>query len=67
VTEEESQIESPCIRDCRVDQDTGFCVGCFRTLREISYWETYPPQEQRRVMAQIEARRAGAAALDRKN
>jgi uncharacterized protein len=54
---EEAAIESPCIRECRVDQVTGWCVGCFRTLREISYWETYTPAEQRRVMALIEARR----------
>jgi len=51
---EETAIESPCIRKCRVDQVSGYCVGCFRTLREISYWETYTPAEQRRVMAQIE-------------
>lgn len=51
-------IESPCIRECRVDQVTGFCVSCFRTLREISYWESYTPAEQQRVMAQIEMRRA---------
>lgn len=50
-------IESPCIRECRVDQITGYCVGCWRTLREISYWETYTPAEQRRVMSLIEERR----------
>ena len=57
---EEAAVESPCIRECRVDQVTGWCAGCFRTLREISYWETYTPAEQRRVMALIEARRAAA-------
>jgi len=55
---EEAAIESPCIRECRVDQVTGFCVSCFRTLREISYWETCTSAEQQRVMALIETRRA---------
>ena len=55
---EEMAIESPCTRECRVDQVTGFCVGCLRTLREISYWETYTPGEQRRLMALIETRRS---------
>ncbi len=58
---EEAAVESPCIRECRVDQVTGYCVSCFRTLREISYWETYTPGEQRRVMALIEVRRAADA------
>jgi uncharacterized protein len=55
---DEAEIESPCIRECRVDQLTGYCVGCFRTLREISYWETYAPAERRRVLALTEVRRA---------
>lgn len=59
---EEAAIESPCIRECRVDQVTGYCVSCFRTLTEISYWESYTPREQQRVMALIQARRAEAAA-----
>ena len=61
MTEEEA-IESPCIRECRVDQVTGYCVSCLRTLTEISYWETYAPGERRRVMALIETRRTAEAA-----
>lgn len=60
---EEASVESPCIRECRVDQVTGYCVSCFRTLREISYWETYAPDEQRRVLALLETRRAEASRL----
>jgi predicted Fe-S protein YdhL (DUF1289 family) len=59
---EDEEIESPCVRECRVDQVTGFCVGCFRTMREISYWARYTPGEQRRVMGLIEDRRAALAA-----
>jgi len=54
---EEAPIESPCIRDCRIDQVTGFCAGCLRTLREISYWESFTPTERRRVMDLIDTRR----------
>jgi len=54
---EEAAIESPCVRDCRVEQVTGYCVSCLRTLREISYWASYAPEERRRVMALLEARR----------
>ena len=54
-------IESPCVRNCRVDQVTGFCVGCFRTLTEISYWATYTQQQRRRILTFVEVRRAALA------
>ena len=60
MTEEEA-IESPCIQECRVDQVTGYCVSCLRTLTEISYWETYAPGERRHVMALIQSRRTELA------
>ncbi len=58
---EEAAIESPCIRECRVEPVTGYCAGCFRTLREISYWASYTSAERRRVMALIETRRIAEA------
>lgn len=57
----QADIESPCTRICAVDQSTGYCTGCFRTLHEISYWVSYTPQERLRIMAFVEARRAAYA------
>ena len=51
-------VESPCVRDCVVDQGHGFCLGCWRTLREISDWHRYDPAQKHAVLAQIQARRA---------
>ncbi|MBY9067910.1 DUF1289 domain-containing protein [Hyphomonas sp. WL0036] len=31
-------IKSPCIKVCAVDGQTGFCLGCGRTLQEIGTW-----------------------------
>ena len=58
---DDAALESPCIRDCRVDPVSGYCVGCLRTLREISYWERFTTAERRRVMALIETRRIAEA------
>ena len=58
---EEAEIESPCIRECRVDQVTGYCIGCFRTLKEISYWASYTNDQRLRVMSSIAARRSAFA------
>jgi uncharacterized protein len=29
---------SPCISVCRMDVDTGWCRGCYRTIEEIIAW-----------------------------
>lgn len=34
----EKDIESPCIGVCTMDEASGFCQGCFRTLEEIQGW-----------------------------
>ena len=34
----ETEIESPCIGVCAMDEATGFCQGCYRTIDEIQGW-----------------------------
>ncbi|HEY0906650.1 MAG TPA: DUF1289 domain-containing protein [Methylophilus sp.] len=34
----EIEVQSPCIGVCTIDDSTGFCQGCFRTLEEIQGW-----------------------------
>ncbi len=31
-------VPSPCINVCRMDEATGWCAGCLRTLDEIALW-----------------------------
>ncbi len=31
-------LPSPCINVCRMDETTGWCAGCLRTLDEITLW-----------------------------
>jgi predicted Fe-S protein YdhL (DUF1289 family) len=33
-----SPVKSPCVKVCVVDGQTGFCLGCGRTLNEIARW-----------------------------
>ena len=51
-------IESPCINVCTVDQASGLCVGCGRTLREIAAWVSVSDLERRRIMAELPRRLA---------
>jgi uncharacterized protein len=51
-------IETPCVKLCVIDPDSGFCIGCGRTGSEIAGWISMTPQERREVMAGLEARMA---------
>jgi predicted Fe-S protein YdhL (DUF1289 family) len=33
-------VGSPCTDVCKLDQQTGYCLGCFRTRDEIKAWKT---------------------------
>jgi len=51
-------VESPCVMSCVVDQQYGYCLGCWRTMDEISFWHRYNPAQKHEVLTQIEIRRA---------
>lgn len=55
-------VDSPCISVCAVDDVTGFCVGCYRTLEEIQGWWDLENADKQIVVDQAKARTA--AALD---
>jgi predicted Fe-S protein YdhL (DUF1289 family) len=41
---------SPCIKICVVDPVSGYCIGCGRTVAEISLWREMTATEQRRTL-----------------
>ena len=53
-----SAIESPCIRVCSIEPDTGLCTGCGRTLSEIAGWIGMSVAERRAIMASLPTRLA---------
>lgn len=53
-------VESPCIRECVIDQQTGYCMGCWRTLNEISFWVNYTPEQKLRILQMLQERRNAA-------
>lgn len=52
-------IETPCVKICVVDPETGFCIGCGRTRGEIGSWLGLSPDERRAVMAELPERVEG--------
>ncbi len=53
-------VPSPCISICAMDQVTGVCTGCLRTLDEIAVWSVLDDDEKRAVWTSIDTRRANA-------
>jgi predicted Fe-S protein YdhL (DUF1289 family) len=51
-------ITTPCIKVCYIDEPSGLCLGCFRTLPEIAGWQRLGEQDRARIMADLSARRA---------
>ncbi|UCE30871.1 MAG: DUF1289 domain-containing protein [Burkholderiales bacterium] len=51
---------SPCISVCRIDDGSGLCVGCMRTLDEIANWARMSERQKGAVWGAIQARRARA-------
>lgn len=52
-------IDSPCINICKIDPVTGVCIGCYRTLDEITCWSRADDAERRAILMAIETRRPG--------
>ncbi|MFH1134937.1 MAG: DUF1289 domain-containing protein [Pseudomonadota bacterium] len=53
------QVESPCNGECIIDQDTGYCQGCARTMTEIRKWLSFSERQREEVYRLLEPRRAG--------
>lgn len=51
---------SPCISVCQIDNKTGFCIGCLRTIDEIRDWVISTPDQRHAILAQIATRRAAS-------
>lgn len=49
-------IVTPCIRVCRIDEASGTCIGCGRTLAEIAGWAGMSDHERQRIMAALAER-----------
>lgn len=57
-----STVASPCISICKIDDATGLCTGCLRTLDEIAVWSVLDDDDRRAVWTAIGERRAAAGA-----
>lgn len=50
-------METPCINVCVVDDASGLCIGCRRSLAEIAAWATLSAAERSRIIVAVRDRR----------
>jgi uncharacterized protein len=61
---EATAVPSPCNKVCRIDANTGWCEGCFRTLTEIGAWSQLMDDDKRSVLLDLEVRRRDVTTND---
>lgn len=54
-------LQSPCINVCKMDATSQLCIGCFRTLEEITVWARTDDAHRTRILAAVAERRAELA------
>ena len=50
------EVESPCVKLCVIHPEERLCVGCMRTIEEISSWSRLTPQARAEIIADLPAR-----------
>lgn len=50
--------QSPCIKLCSIHPETRICVGCYRTIDEISAWSRLSVEARRDLLASLPERAA---------
>lgn len=51
-----NEVQSPCIKVCVIHPEERLCVGCLRSIDEISRWSGMTTQERQAIMADLPAR-----------
>jgi uncharacterized protein len=50
------ETQSPCVKLCVVHPEERLCVGCFRTIEEISQWSRLTPAARAVIMTDLPLR-----------
>ncbi|MBC7733813.1 MAG: DUF1289 domain-containing protein [Bacteriovorax sp.] len=57
-TTHDASVKSPCTSVCKMDERSGWCLGCMRTIDEIAGWSVLDEAAKRRIGASLDVRRA---------
>jgi hypothetical protein len=52
------EIDSPCLKVCVMRPDAQSCIGCHRSIEEISNWSQMSDDERAAIKSELPARKA---------
>lgn len=52
-----SAVTSPCIDICVMNEQSGYCQGCFRTVDEIAGWGSFSADRKAAILRELATRR----------
>lgn len=50
------EVESPCVKLCLIHPDARLCVGCYRSIDEITAWSRMSHEARAAIMAELPQR-----------
>ena len=54
------EVQSPCISVCTMNEKTGFCHGCYRSIDEIEKWWDLNNQQKQDILDKLGERELAA-------
>jgi len=49
-------VKSPCIAVCKIDYESGYCIGCNRTIEEITNWSSFNDSQKKKVLTKVKSK-----------
>ena len=46
-------VKSPCIDVCKIDYESGYCIGCNRTIEEIANWGSFNDSQKKKILTKV--------------
>lgn len=60
----QEEVQSPCIGVCSIDEISGYCAGCYRTVEEIKAWWDMSQPQQLQLVSELEQRQGQLLSFD---
>ena len=60
-----NEVPSPCINVCKIDEPTQRCIGCERTIDEITRWSRMDSEARMAVLDDVVRRKQQAGTNNR--
>ena len=48
-------VKSPCVAVCKIDYESGYCIGCKRTIEEITNWSTMNDSNKKKILIRVKS------------